>query len=68
MLKTSEADLQVWCDASKDGLAFWVPQLSSGFGGDTVVNDNTSFNIFLNEATTILAALHWSASFHPTPS
>ena len=45
-----------------------MPQLSSGFVGDTVVNDNTSFNIFLNEATAILAALHWSASFHPTPS
>ena len=56
------------CDASKDRLAFWVPQLSSGFVGDTVVNDNTSFNIFLNEATAILAALHWSASFHPAPS
>ena len=66
--EANEADVQVWSDASKDGLAFWVPQLSFGFVGDTVVNDNMSFNIFLNEATAILAALHWSASSHPTPS
>ena len=62
------AELEIWSDASKDGLGFWVPKLSSGFIGDVVLGNDSTFNIFLNEAITILAALHWSSSLCPTPT
>ena len=63
-----EADIQIWCDASKEGLAFWIPQIACGFVGDAIVEDDLSFNIFFNEALAILAALHWSTSYHPIPT
>ena len=62
-----EADLEVWSDASQDGLGFWAPKHSSAFFGDAVIHDGLSFNIFLNEAIAILAMIHWSASLHPSP-
>ena len=55
-------------DASKDGLAFWAPQSSSAFIGDPILDDDISFNIFLNEALAILATLEWSMTLLPTPS
>src|SRR5260221_3645710 len=63
----NEADLEVWSDASKDGLGFWAPKNLSMFFGDPVLHDELSFNIFFNEAIAILAAIHWSASLHPPP-
>ncbi len=62
------AELEIWSDASRDGLGFWVPKFSSGFIGDVVLGNDSTFNIFLNEAIAILAALHWSSSLHPTPT
>ena len=64
----AEVDIQIWCDASKDGLAFWAPQSSSAFIGDPILDDDISFNIFLNEALAILDALKWSTTLLPTPS
>ena len=64
---SADEDIQIWCDASKEGLGFWIPQIACGFVGDAVVEDDLSFNIFFNEALTILAALHWSTSYHPIP-
>ena len=52
------ADLEIWSDASKDGLGFWVPKFSSSFIGDVVLGNDSTFNVFLNEAIMILAALH----------
>ncbi len=56
-----DADLQILSDASKDALGFWAPKFASGF-----IGDSSSFNVFLNEAIAIIAALHWSSSLHPT--
>src|SRR5258708_7939163 len=64
---SEEADLEIWSDASKDGLGFWAPKYSSAFFGDPVIHDGLPFNIFLNEAIAILAAIHWSTLLHPTP-
>ena len=63
-----EANVQIWCDASKEGLAFWIPQIVCGFVGDPIIKNDLSFNIFFNKALAILAALHWSTSSHPIPS
>ncbi len=62
------AELEIWSDASKDGLGFWVPKFSSGFIRDVILGNDSTFNIFLNEAIAILAALHWSSSLHPSPT
>ena len=59
-----EANLEIWSDASKDRLGFWAPKHSCTFFGDPVLHDHTSFNIFLNEAIAILAAIHWASSLH----
>src|SRR6266436_1835335 len=64
---SEEADLEIWSDASKDGLGFWAPKYSSAFFSDPVIHDGLPFNIFLNEAIAILAAIHWSTLLHPTP-
>src|SRR5258708_4506762 len=61
-----EANLEIWSDASKDGLGFWAPKHSCAFFGDPVLHDHTSFNIFLNEAIAILVAIHWASSLHPS--
>ncbi len=61
---TSDADLEVWSDTSKDGLRFWAPKHLCAFFGDPVLPDILSFNIFLNEAITILAAIHWASTLH----
>ena len=63
-----EADVQIWCDASKDGLAFWIPHISCGFVGNPIIENDHSFNILLNEAMAILGALHWAATSHPVPA
>ncbi len=65
---TSDANLEVWSDASKDRLGFWAPKHLCVFFGDPVLPDNLSFNIFLNEAITILAAIHWASTLHPIPN
>ena len=64
----AEANVEIWCNASKDGLAFWAPQSSSAFIGNPILDNDVSFNIFLNEALAILAALEWSTTLEPTPS
>ena len=43
----NDADLQIWGDACKIGLAFWVPSLKAAFIGDPIINGDTPFNIFL---------------------
>ena len=64
---SEEADLEVWSNTSKDRLGFWALKYSSAFFGDPVIHDRLPFNIFLNEAIAILAAIHWSTLLHPTP-
>ena len=59
-----EADLEVWSNASKDGLGFWAPKYSAAFFSDPIIYDGSPFNIFLNEATAILATIHWLSSLH----
>ncbi len=63
-----DADLQIWSDASKARLGFWAPKFASSFIRDPIIDSDSSFNIFLNEAVMILGALHWSSSLRPTPS
>ncbi len=63
-----EANLEIWSDASKDGLGFWAPKHLGAFFSDPILHDHLSFNIFLNEAITILTAIHWSSTLHPVPS
>ncbi len=63
-----EADLEIWSDASKDGLSFWAPKHLGAFFSDPILHDHLSFNIFLNEAIAILAAIHWSSTLCPVPS
>ena len=37
------------------------------FIGDPIIEKDAPFNIFYNEALTVLAALEWSASLNPIP-
>ena len=62
-----EADIQIWGDACKIGLAFWAPSLKVAFIGDLVIKKDIPFNFFYNEALTILAVLKWSSSLDPIP-
>src|SRR5258708_20871920 len=50
--------------ALTDGLGFWAQKYSAAFFGDPVFHDGSPFNIFLNEVTAILAAIHWLGSLH----
>ena len=59
----NEADVQIWCNASKEGLAFWIPQIACGFVGDAIVEDNLSFNIF-----SMKCWLSWLHSIGPPPT
>ena len=62
-----EADIQIWGDACKISLAFWAPSLKVAFIGNLVIKKDVPFNIFYNEALTVLAALEWSSSLDPIP-
>ncbi len=65
----NEANLEIWSNASEDWLGFWAPKFSSAFFGDPILNDDLSFNIFLNkEAIAILAAIRWYSSLCPAPA
>ena len=63
----NDVDVQIWGDACKIRLAFWVPSLKVAFIGDSVIQKDAPFNIFYNEALTVLAALEWSSSLAPIP-
>src|SRR5260370_25540798 len=67
MWGADEADIQIWGDACKIGLTFWAPSLKVAFIGDSVIEKDIPFNIFYNEALTVLAALEWSSSLDPIP-
>ena len=62
-----DANLQIWGDASALGLAFWSPTHMVGYVADPILNTECNFNIFFNEAITILAALKWAAALTPIP-
>ena len=62
-----EADIQIWGDTCKIGLVFWIPSLKVAFIGDSVIEKDVPFNIFYNEALTVLTALEWSSSLVPIP-
>ena len=62
-----EADFEIWGDASASGLAFWSPKHQVAHIADPIVNTEGQFNIFFNEALTVLAALQWAASLSPPP-
>ena len=62
-----KADLQIWGDASAIGLAFWSPSHNVAYITDPIVDAERHFNVFYNEAITILAALEWASSLKPPP-
>src|SRR5258708_17879228 len=55
----SEADLQIWGDASAVGLAFWAPLHNVAYIANPIVDAECNFNVFYNEALAILAVLQW---------
>ncbi len=63
----SEADLQIWGDASAIGLAFWALLHNVAYIADPIMDAEHNFNVFYNEALTILAALQWASSLKPLP-
>src|SRR5258708_482502 len=63
----SEADLQIWGDASAVGLAFWVPLHNVAYIADPIVDAECNFNVFYNEALAILATLQCASSLNPLP-
>src|SRR5260221_14173993 len=62
-----EANLQIWGDVSAIGLAFWSPSHNVAHGAGPIVDAECHFNVFYNEAITILAALEWASSLKPPP-
>ncbi len=62
-----QADFQIWGDASTIGLAFWSPSHNVTYIADPIVDAECHFNIFYNEALTILAALWWALTLNPVP-
>ncbi len=62
-----EANLQIWGDVSAIGLAFWSPLHNVAYVADPIVDAECHFNVFYNEAITILAALEWASSLKPPP-
>jgi len=63
-----DAYLEIWGDVSALGLAFWSPSHLAGYIVDPIVDAKHNFNIFFNEAITILAALEWAATLTPPPT
>src|SRR5258708_16993991 len=63
----SEADLQIWGDASAIGLAFWSPSHNVAYIADPIVDAERHFNVFYNEVLTILATLQWASTLSPLP-
>jgi hypothetical protein len=63
----NEVDFQIWGDASPVGLAFFSPTHKMAYVADPVVDQERTFNIFFNEAVTVLAALEWAASLNAPP-
>ncbi len=62
-----EADFEIWGDASASSLAFWSPKHKVAHIADPIVNIKGQFNVFFNEALTVLAALQWATSLSPPP-
>src|SRR5258708_16310492 len=62
-----EANLQIWGDASAIGLAFWSRSHNVAYIVDPIVDAEWHFNIFYNEAITILGALEWALTLNPPP-
>ncbi len=56
-----EADFEIWGDALASDLAFWSPKHKVAHIADPIVNIEGQFNVFFNEALTVLTALHWAA-------
>ena len=63
----TDANLEIWGDASAVGLTFWTPTLRIGHITDPVMDNECNFNVFFNEALTILATLHWASTLNPIP-
>ena len=61
----ADADFEIWGDASASGLAFWSAKHRVTYIADPIVDIEGQFNIFFNEALTVLAALQWAASLSP---
>jgi hypothetical protein len=62
-----DANLEIFGNACKIGLAFWAPKLKAAYIGDPIIFPDEPFNIFYNEAIVILAALEWAASSSSPP-
>ncbi len=62
-----KADFEIWGDASASGLVFWSPKHQVAHIADPIVNIEGQFNIFFNEALTVLTALQWATSLSPPP-
>jgi hypothetical protein len=42
-----DADLEIFGDACKIGLAFWAPKLRAAYIGDPIITPDEPFNIFI---------------------
>ncbi len=62
-----QANFQIWGDVSAIGLTFWSPSHNIAYIADPIVDAEHHFNIFYNEALTILAMLQWALTLNPVP-
>ncbi|KAF5335351.1 hypothetical protein D9611_011685 [Ephemerocybe angulata] len=53
-----EADITVFCDASLQGMGFWIKSLNLGLYADTIDTQGEEF-IFFHESLCVLSALHY---------
>src|SRR5258708_6900186 len=65
--EAQDANFEIWGDASATSLAFWSPMHGVAYIADPVVNAEKQFNVFFNEALTILAVLKWAATLELPP-
>ena len=59
-----DADIEIFCDASGQGLGFWSPQGNVAFMSPLVGDTHT---IFFNEALCVISALRWASRLSPRP-
>jgi hypothetical protein len=61
------SDLEIYCDASQDGLAFYIPSIRTAFRSDLPCEPPTE-HIFFFEALAVCSALHETTRLPSIPS
>jgi hypothetical protein len=64
--RPAEADLTVYCDASLEGMGFYVPSLNSAFYSP-ISSRQPLFHIFFFEALCVVSALVFALGMRPAP-